>query len=1020
MNLSRQVFVFILFIFICKSHAISTWLPWNWGKDKVNGVWSEWSSWSACQNKELQTFRYKERSCTNPPPKNGGTECKGISRKTSSCQNCNSPLGFESRKIIDKQLSASSWHEEYPPGNARLNTNSAWCSGRRTQKIYFQVDLKALTAVSAIASQGYHPSPSLLPLRSGRVSKYRVAFSRDGTRWELYKDLSGEIKVFRANEQRNGTVLNNVKPEIITKFVRIYPAGYFGFICMRLEFYGCWFNCGGYLTNSPGNISIASSKTVERDCLWQISLPSDTKKIFLDFIIFNVPCENGIVEIRSGKSMYGTAPILGQYCDIDETPPHVSDTGRKLWIHFKSNSSDPRVGFLAKYRPNCGKQMTANNTELKSLNFPGNYFHNLKCGWTITAKKGKTILMKMLSFDVTGDRDRSRCPGDLFSVRDGFDNGSPLIGRFCNSKRPPQFICSSGSGFRIKFKSDDAIAGRGFHVTFREIEPNSTCADPIFSSTLVTLPSSTSVMFSTQHITTSLAFSSMIMNSTIEFQLLESNKTSLILQMNQSSIQTMASVPYILNQSSVNASSQNTSGGEILFVQKQDRKGKKDDDDDDDDALTTIIVVSVFSFIVLCMIIVTVTPNIIHHMAKRKQQQQKELSNYIAGLEDGSLDREGCEIIPMLSLNGENQTETQQDETLEQLSLCESTENEDESLLCSTAVWETQPNEKSLEVDDRSKVSSPTADESSFSSNSSFAVEANYNESKIFSGTVGTSKLHQTSEGSQTNSDISQGDDFSINEEIASISQSPDFCSSQVSQDSLGEVTSCDLEYDTTDLNFPSDENMDVSLDFAEEMETVLSNFMKTLNLDNENCSTADINGNAHDGRSIKGGHLFDSNDNSKELQSRTENADTHNENLGGAFSHDNGELGKALTELQSTLSISSSDSDTLSGHIKIKPLSETKTEVNNGNGINKSDTESDNPLWELQPDWQERNDQSQSEESLKAASLSANADITVPYTLCFNDNKDSGCPSSTSTDNIPFEEDFHSPMEPSVKETTI
>ena len=1053
MNLSKQSRLLILFVFICEANAISSYLPWNWGRKKINGGWSEWSSWSSCQNKELQTFRFKERTCTNPSPKNGGAKCVGITRKTSPCLRCDSPLGLESRKVTDKQLSASSSHEEFPPQNGRLNGNSAWCMGKKTQEIYFQIDLKVQTAVSAIASQGFYPDPSVLSLRRGRVSKYQIAYSSDGLEWQLYEDINGERKIFLGNEKRNGTVLNKLEPEIMARFVRIYPAGFFGFVCMRVELYGCTFNCGGYLTHSPGNISIASSKAVERDCLWHISLPDDTNKIFLDFVAFDVPCANGMVEVRSGQSVYGAAPILGQYCGIDGTPPHLSDTGKKLWVRFKSNSSDPLVGFLANYRPDCGGYLTTNGTQLKSVNFPGDYFHNLKCGWTVTARTGKSVLMKILSFDVIGDRDRQRCPGDHFAVRDGFANVAPLIGRFCNSRKPPQFICSTGNGMRIRFKSDDAIAGKGFHVVFREIEPNSTCSDPVSSSSTIILPLQTSYVFSSQPLTPSLTLSSASVNSTLNFQLLNSvmaSMTSTILQVNQTSLQLMTAMPPLFAQSSiVNTSSGNVSGaGNIHFAQRPD--GYPPKEKDDDDALTTIIIISVFSFIVFCMIIASVTPSIIHHMDKRKQLQQKEISNCsMSGVEDGMLDKRACEVIPMLSLQGGSRAAPEQDETSEPPILCgripSNDSTKENSPINSIASLETQPNgTQSPSLSERSPAPTPPVDQRSLLGNrSSFEVEAGGSfMSASERDSIGIPSINDNSllDSQRSSSKLSQDDDFSADEEITAICQSPASSPSRVSQDSWSEVVSCDLEYDTTDLNFTSEDEMDISLGFAAEMQAMLSHFLKTTegSISEEGypvsleCDTA-----GHSPRGDRIGKdessIAVNNNNMPTEQShheRTVSPDDKYEakNTGtpsclpestAAHPYESEALGQVLTDLQSTLTVSS-DSDSLSGDIKVNPLSANeKTE--DKDSIDEHETPlTDCPVWELQPDWQDQIQGGQSDISIQAASLPVDVDVAVPYTLCFNDNKDSGCPSSTSTDNIPSADDYLGSQEPAAKETAV
>ncbi|XP_078310248.1 uncharacterized protein LOC111104257 [Crassostrea virginica] len=50
-----------------------------------NGQWSYWDSWSDCTVSCGGGLRSRNRSCTNPPPKNGGDSCIGISLQSEAC-----------------------------------------------------------------------------------------------------------------------------------------------------------------------------------------------------------------------------------------------------------------------------------------------------------------------------------------------------------------------------------------------------------------------------------------------------------------------------------------------------------------------------------------------------------------------------------------------------------------------------------------------------------------------------------------------------------------------------------------------------------------------------------------------------------------------------------------------------------------------------------------------------------------------------------------------------------------------
>lgn len=46
----------------------------------VHGQWSEWTSWSKCSTTCGNGQQTRSRSCTSPPPMNGGEDCKPLSR----------------------------------------------------------------------------------------------------------------------------------------------------------------------------------------------------------------------------------------------------------------------------------------------------------------------------------------------------------------------------------------------------------------------------------------------------------------------------------------------------------------------------------------------------------------------------------------------------------------------------------------------------------------------------------------------------------------------------------------------------------------------------------------------------------------------------------------------------------------------------------------------------------------------------------------------------------------------------
>ena len=53
----------------------------------VDGQWSKWNDWSACSRTCGIGQKRRSRTCTNPPPANGGKDCVGNKDETRECSN---------------------------------------------------------------------------------------------------------------------------------------------------------------------------------------------------------------------------------------------------------------------------------------------------------------------------------------------------------------------------------------------------------------------------------------------------------------------------------------------------------------------------------------------------------------------------------------------------------------------------------------------------------------------------------------------------------------------------------------------------------------------------------------------------------------------------------------------------------------------------------------------------------------------------------------------------------------------
>ncbi|KPP59981.1 hypothetical protein Z043_122053, partial [Scleropages formosus] len=69
---------------------------------RVDGQWSEWTEWSQCDAPCDGGVRMRNRTCSNPPPKNGGRDCEGMTLQTHSCNVQPCRPGEETQRVCVK------------------------------------------------------------------------------------------------------------------------------------------------------------------------------------------------------------------------------------------------------------------------------------------------------------------------------------------------------------------------------------------------------------------------------------------------------------------------------------------------------------------------------------------------------------------------------------------------------------------------------------------------------------------------------------------------------------------------------------------------------------------------------------------------------------------------------------------------------------------------------------------------------------------------------------------------------
>ncbi|XP_044772343.1 coagulation factor V [Neomonachus schauinslandi] len=156
---------------------------------------------------------------------------------------CSTPLGMESGKIENKQITASSfkkswWGDYWEPFRARLNAQgrvNAWQAKANNNKQWLQIDLLKIKKITAIVTQGCKSLSSEMYVKS-----YTIHYSDQGMEWKPYRQKSSMVdKIFKGNNNIKGHVKNFFNPPIISRFIRIIPKTWNQSIALRLELFGC-------------------------------------------------------------------------------------------------------------------------------------------------------------------------------------------------------------------------------------------------------------------------------------------------------------------------------------------------------------------------------------------------------------------------------------------------------------------------------------------------------------------------------------------------------------------------------------------------------------------------------------------------------------------------------------------------------------------------------------------------------------------------------------------------------------
>ncbi|XP_038055965.1 serine/threonine-protein kinase SMU1-like, partial [Patiria miniata] len=116
----------------------------------IHGGWGSWGDWTLCNT---DCYKYRYRTCDNPPPEHGGDDCPGEGRKTGACSLVDCP--------VDGNWGA--WTE---------HSCDSTCRGRKTRRCDDPPPLRGGKPCEGISDDSYGPCRGFDCVRNGEWTEW--------------------------------------------------------------------------------------------------------------------------------------------------------------------------------------------------------------------------------------------------------------------------------------------------------------------------------------------------------------------------------------------------------------------------------------------------------------------------------------------------------------------------------------------------------------------------------------------------------------------------------------------------------------------------------------------------------------------------------------------------------------------------------------------------------------------------------------------------------------------------------
>jgi len=199
--------------------------------------------------------------------------------------------------------------------------------------------------------------------------------------------------------------------------------------------------------------------TENNDCSWLIE-PPGAQIVTLQFNRFETEGSNDIVSVYDGSD--ANAPLIGSYSG-NLIPPSIVSSDSSLFVEFKTNATDNRLGWEATYNSSTNQcisnlTMTSVRDTIEDGSDTSDYENNLSCSWLIQPPTATSVTINFIEFDLND-------PGDSLKLYDGNSSSANLLGAYSGSTIPSSVTSTGGEVF-MEFITDGSVVDKGWKIYY--------------------------------------------------------------------------------------------------------------------------------------------------------------------------------------------------------------------------------------------------------------------------------------------------------------------------------------------------------------------------------------------------------------------------------------------------------------------------------------------------------------------------------------------------------------------------